>query len=450
MVVKTTPVTGTGLVPEGASGLEKPIRISVTGEIEGGTTPADTDGLPAAGRTFGLGPAVVVDEDSSKDIDPDSLEAIRERMKEKIGTIEPYHLKFSPDYIGNGMGLFFSTGIGFGLMNQVAFSDLLGDHHFFLQFSLYGSLEDSDIMFSYYYLKRRLDYSFGIFQFKNYLNSRVTSVGEIFTDYRYFTERNYGVFADVSYPFSMFTRVDLDLQAFISEREFYSSQSVIGTPEEDLFLEDQASQRRLFQPTLSFVHDTAYYGYFGPVIGTRWMLSASRAVSFSSQDISRTTVLFDFRKYFPLWYRNYLAVRGVTSVSTGPDRRFYFLGGPMTLRGYDYLQFQGPRMALFNVEYRYPLVDALIFGWPGRWGLTNIGGTVFFDTGSVWGEPIFIEPLDPRIGAREINGLKFYSDFGFGFFMRFGYLVLDFQFGWPTDFNYTGRSVFHFYIGPQF
>jgi outer membrane protein assembly factor BamA len=248
----------------------------------------------------------------------------------------------------------------------------------------------------------------------------------------------------------MFTRVDLDLQAFISEREFYSSQSVIGTPEEDLFLEDQASQRRLFQPTLSFVHDTAYYGYFGPVIGTRWMLSASRAVSFSSQDISRTTVLFDFRKYFPLWYRNYLAVRGVTSVSTGPDRRFYFLGGPMTLRGYDYLQFQGPRMALFNVEYRYPLVDALIFGWPGRWGLTNIGGTVFFDTGSVWGEPIFIEPLDPRIGAREINGLKFYSDFGFGFFMRFGYLVLDFQFGWPTDFNYTGRSVFHFYIGPQF
>ncbi|MDD3642759.1 MAG: hypothetical protein PHQ19_04765 [Candidatus Krumholzibacteria bacterium] len=450
-VAAAAPRTGPdGPIPDAVHGLEKPVRASVSGEIEGIALPGKQEGVPAAAGKFGVGPGIVIDEDSSEDIHPDTLEAIRERMKEKIGTIEPYSLKFSPDYIGNGMGLFFSTGIGFGLMNQIAFSDLLGDHHFFLQFSLYGSLEDSDIMLSYYYLKRRLDYSFGIFQFKNYLNSRVSSVGEIFLDYRYFTERNYGVFANASYPFSMFSRVDLDLQAFISEREFYSTQSVIGTPEEDLFFDDQMSQRRLIQPALSLVHDSAYYGYFGPVIGTRWMISASRAISFSSSDVSRSTVLLDFRKYFPLWHRNSLAVRAVASASTGTDRRFYFLGGPMTLRGYEYLQFQGPRMALLNVEYRYPLIDALIFGWPGRWGLSNIGGTVFFDTGSVWGEPMFVEPLDPRIEPRIVNGLKFYSDFGLGFFMRFGAIVLDFQLAWPTDFDYTGRSVFHFYIGPQF
>ena len=122
----------------------------------------------------------------------------------------------------------------------------------------------------------------------------------------------------------------------------------------------------------------------------------------------------------------------------------------MSLRGYEYLQFQGPRMILVNLEYRYPLIDALIFGWPGRWGIGNIGGTLFFDTGSVFGEPVFIEPMDPRLQPREVNGLDFWSDFGVGFYMRFGYMVLDFQLGWPTDFSYTGQPAFHFYIGPQF
>jgi outer membrane protein assembly factor BamA len=198
------------------------------------------------------------------------------------------------------------------------------------------------------------------------------------------------------------------------------------------------------------VHDSVYYGAFGPAIGSRWMISASRAVGFTSKDISRTSLLLDYRKYFPLWYRNSFALRAVTSISTGPDRRFFFLGGPLTLRGYDYLQFQGPEMILVNLEYRFPLVDALIFGWPGRWGFGNIGGTLFFDSGSVSGHPVFIEPMDPRLKPREINGLDFWSDFGVGFYMRFGYMVLDFQIGWPTDFRYTGRPAYHFYIGPQF
>jgi len=428
----------------------KPISGSVSGEFSGrGTKVPGEAGIPdpIVGQDV---PFIVINEDSKEGVHPDSLDAKRELMEKRIGTIEPYSLKFQPDYIGNGIGLFFSTGLGFGMMNQVAFSDMLGDHHIFLQFGLYGSLEDSDIMLSYYYLKRRLDYSFGIFQFKNYLNSRVSSVGEIFTDYRFFSERNYGVFTNVSFPFSMFTRADLELQAFISDREFYITQDMIESPEEDYYLALANSQRRLFQPTLSMVHDSAYYGAFGPVIGTRWMISASRAVGFSSKDISRTTFLMDYRKYFPLWHRNSFAFRAVTSMSTGPDRRFFFLGGPLTLRGYDYLQFQGPKMILVNLEYRYPLIDALIFGWPGRWGIGNIGGTLFFDSGSVWGEPVFIEPMDPRLRSREINGLDFWSDFGVGFYMRFGYMVLDFQLGWPTDFRYTGKPAFHFYIGPQF
>ncbi len=387
----------------------------------------------------------VINEDSDRDVDPDTLEARRQRMKKKIGTVQPYETKFSPDYVNNGMGLFYSTGFGFGLMNQLAFSDLLGNHHIYLSFNIHRSIEDSDIMLSYYYLRDRFDYAVGAFQFKNYLNSRITSLGEAFLDYRLFSERNYGIFGLVSYPFSTFTRLDLEMQAYMSEREFFENVGYYYYQ-----ATGEKTTRRIIQPTLSLVHDSAYYGYFGPVIGSRWMLSLSRSLSITSEDLVRTTAFYDYRKYMPLFYRNYLAFRMAGSASLGDDARFFFLGGPVTMRGYDYLQFQGSRMMLFNLEYRYPLVDAIVFGWPGRWAITNIGGTVFFDSGSVWGDNKYVEPLPPEIDPVRVNELDFYSDFGIGFYMRMSLLILNFQLAWPTDFNDTGKPVFHFYIGPQF
>jgi Tol biopolymer transport system component len=394
-------------------------------------------------------PDIVVEEDMDEDIPPDSLTSIRELALREIGTVKPYNLKFSPDYVGNGMGLFFSTGFGFGMVNQIAFSDLLGDHHLYFSFNIYRSFEDSDLMFSYYFLKKRIDYAVGAFQFKNYLNSRVSSVGETFLDYRLFTERNYGIFGLVSFPFSTFTRFDLEFQGFISEREFFDRLELNEFGDYMLVPGDRTT-RRLFQPTLSLVHDSAYYGLFGPVIGSRWMLSVSRTIPFSGGDVSRTTAFFDYRKYMPVWYRNYLAFRTMGAVSEGSDNRLFFLGGPLTMRGYDYLQFSGSRMVMGSLEYRYPLLDAIIFGWPGRWGISNIGGTVFLDSGAVWGDDVYIEPIDPRIKPRIIEDIKFYSDFGIGFYMRFGFLILNFQVGWPTDFSRTGEPMYHFYLGPMF
>jgi Tol biopolymer transport system component len=393
-------------------------------------------------------PSIVVDEDSKDDIDPDTLEAIRARLARQIGSIQRYHVRLGPDYVGNMMGIGYSTGFGFQLYNQIAFSDLLGDHNLLVAFNFFRSIEDSDLLLTYRYLKKRIDYGIGVFQFKNYLNSRVSSVGETFIDYQLFTERNYGLFALASYPFSTFTRVDLEFQGFVSEREFFGTYREGSSGYE--YDEPTKSKRQLLQPTFSLVHDSAYFGSFGPVIGSRWMLSASRTIAFSGDDISRATFFGDYRKYMPLFYRNYLAVRGIGAMGVGDDPQIFFLGGPLTMRGYDYLQFTGSRMLLFNVEYRYPLIDALIFGWPGRWGFQDIGGTFFLDAGSIWGKGRYVEPLPDWLKPRVVNDLAFYSDFGLGFYMRFGYLILNFQLGWPTDFARTGDSVFHFFIGPQF
>jgi len=134
------------------------------------------------------------------------------------------------------------------------------------------------------------------------------------------------------------------------------------------------------------------------------------------------------------------------AVSEGTDPRVFFLGGPTTLRGYDYLRFTGTRMGLVSLEYRFPMLDALIFGWPGRWGFTNIGGTLFYDVGAVWDKD-YIDPFVPD-GGIQFQDLR--GDFGFGTYLNLGYFMINLQFAWPTDMKRTGENEFYVWFGPTF
>lgn len=364
------------------------------------------------------------------------------------GTVKPYKTRLSPDFIGQGAGVYFSTGFGFGMSNSIALSDMLGNHRLGFSFNLYSDIAESDFMISYYYLKKRIDYGLGIYQFKNYFNSRVTSVGETFSSYRLFSERNFGLFGLASVPFSKFYRMDLELQAYMSFREFFDSRSSFGVTDQQLVTASK-STRRLIEPSISFVHDSSFWGYFWPVEGSRWRLSLSKGISFGTKEVERTTAYMDYRWYKTLFFRNSFAFRLSGAGSEGRDPRVFFLGGPLTLRGYDYLQFEGNRMALAQFEYRFPLVDALIFGWPGRWGFQNVGGTVFFDIGSAWwnGRFKFFE-YENNVRLNQLNDL--HADFGVGMYINMGYMLLNFQFAWPTDLYTTRDYQFHFYIGPSF
>ncbi|MFH1755771.1 MAG: BamA/TamA family outer membrane protein [Candidatus Latescibacterota bacterium] len=370
-----------------------------------------------------------------------------EEVTMRGATVSNYKTRLSPDYVGQGAGLYYSTGFGFGLQNTIALSDMLGNHRLVFSVSLYRDLENSDFLGSYFYLKRRVNYGFGAFQFKNYLNSRMSSIGESFTYYQLFSERNYGVFGLVSFPFSTFYRMDLELQAFISEREFYKRADWNPYTNSITLVPGSVSRRRLIEPSLSFTHDTAFFSSFGPVEGSRWTISLSQGVSFSGHDVERSTAFLDYRWYKTLFYRNSFAFRVAGAVSEGKDARAFFLGGPTTLRGYDYLVFTGTRMGLVNLEYRYPLVDALIFGWPGRWGFTNIGGTLFFDAGAAWDKDDFEAFWDSGDKPR-FKDIR--SNFGFGTYFHLGYFLLNFQFAWPTDLQRVGDSQFHFFFGPAF
>lgn len=365
---------------------------------------------------------------------------------ERGATVSKYRFKLAPDYVGQGGGLYFSTGFGFGLANTIALSDMLGNHRAVISFNIYRDIADSDLLGVYYYLKNRINYGVGAFQYTNYLNSRVTSVGEAFQSHRLFTERNYGVFGLVSYPFNTFNRVDMELTAFQSERQFYDDSVIDESTGQRYYRATAKSTRYLIEPTVSFVHDASFFSYFGPIDGSRYIVSVSKGVGVDDRGVSRGTLYLDYRRYKQVFWRNSVALRLSFAASEGEDPRTFFIGGPSTLRGYDYLSHSGTRMALMSAEYRFPFLDALIFGWPGRWGFGNMMGNVFFDTGATWTNGDFT-PFEPAHGLQTRDLL---ANVGGGMSMYFGYFLLNFQMAWQTNFNEIGHSQFYFFIGPSF
>ena len=94
------------------------------------------------------------------------------------------------------------------------------------------------------------------------------------------------------------------------------------------------------------------------------------------------------------------------------------------------------------------MIDALIFGWPGRWGIGGISGVTFFDIGTAKSGPIqFFEGDAP--GLLQLADLN--ADIGFGIRLPFAGLPMRFEWAWKTDLSRISNSAqFHFIIAPSF
>jgi len=369
---------------------------------------------------------------------------------ESIGIVKSYSPRLMLDSTGalGGGAVFFSPQAGLGMANVLHFSDLLGDHRLSLLANVYGSLENSDLAASYVFLRKRWDLGGGLFHFKNYYNSAFTTIGEVLPSNAFFSERNYGLTLEATYPFSTFRRFRAGLQLLTSVRTEFAPD-----PTGSFLIEDESVRHHLLQPTIEFAHDSSFYGMHGPLIGSRLMLHFAPAISVGGKTLDRRTALIDARRYWMPFSRNTLALRLLGAASLGDDPRTFVLGGPFTLRGYDFYDYQhvshlaGSRLAMLNMEYRLPLLDALIFGWPGRWGFGPFGASLFFDVGAAWNDDL--EPFgnDDRgdWGFRDLRG-----SYGFGIRTRLGFLPLKFDWAKPTDLRSSGNGIFHFSIGPEF
>jgi hypothetical protein len=368
---------------------------------------------------------------------------------DRIGLVDDYHPRFRLDATRAGAGgaVYWTSAGGLGFANIISLADDLGDRRLDFLVNFYGSFDNSDLAATYTYLRRRIDLSVGAFLYNNFYNSTITSVGELLTDDTLFKERNYGFFGRASYPLSTFERVDLDLQILNSDRTEF------GFDDQGFLIPTARRRNRLLQPTLSFVHDNALYGLHGPMAGSRWSLSVAKGLPLSDSSLDRFNVVGDLRKYWLPTRRSSFALRLTYAHSGGEDPRAFVIGGPWTLRGYRYYDYRtldnlaGTNMALMSLEYRLPFVDYLIFGWPGQWGLSGIGGTVFFDMGCAWRDRVQFFGRDDagRWGMQDLRG-----DFGLGLRANVLFLPLKFDWAWRWDFRRVEGSVFHFSIGPEF
>jgi len=222
------------------------------------------------------------------------------------------------------------------------------------------------------------------------------------------------------------------------------------------------------QPSIAHVHDNTLFGYVGPFAGARSRFSISPAIG----TWRFTAGLIDYRRY--IFFRPFtIAVRGLMFGRFGHDAdRFpVFLGSTELIRGYTSGSFRhhecaadprsnsptncaeldqliGSKIAVGNIELRFPLTRTLVLGFLPV-GFPPIEGALFYDIGMAWDDASTVkwnrapseDPLLVRTPLRSWGGSIRANVFGL-MIMRLDYTK-------PLDRPWT-RSYWTISLGPTF
>ncbi|MFN2572767.1 MAG: BamA/TamA family outer membrane protein [Gemmatimonadales bacterium] len=334
-------------------------------------------------------------------------------------TFRPYKMRFTADYVVRPTVGYQRDNFGRGFFggSAIALSDILGNHSVVIAGAINGRISEAQFLGVYVNQSRRFNWATGFSQDPMYFYggsdwSRVEnpdspgdSLDVFSTRIRRFVVRD--AFAESYYPFSRFNRIELGLHAVnIAEATldlqtrfngdsggFFDQQLISGGGPSATFL----------QPSFAHVHDNTLFGYVGPFAGARSRLSISPAIG----SWQFTAGLVDYRRY--LFFRPFtLAVRGMMFGRFGRDAdRFpVFVGNTDLIRGYTAGSFRshecvadpgsssqtgcaeldqliGSKIAVANVELRFPLTRSLVLGFLPL-GFPPIEGAFFFDMGMAW------------------------------------------------------------------
>lgn len=361
-----------------------------------------------------------------------------------------YKLKFSPELVTGG----FSYDNFYGLRGQsyLSISDVFGNHHIYIYSDLVNTIDQSNILVSYAYTAKRLDYAAGIFHFKNLYYDE-------FSRY-YFSDRVYGAQGYASYPFSRFTRLDL-----------YLTQMTVAR---DNFLVRPNSVTNILSTNLEFVNDAVIWGLVGPVAGQRYKLAVENSIKAVSSGLSYTSVEFDFRKYWYFWGRYNLALRLSGGGSGGKDAKLYYLGGAsnwigpkrataniygvediyineivVPLRGYRYFDDVGTHYGIANLEFRYPFIDYFKLHFPLPITLQQVSGAIFWDMGAAWNYNKEFRFFDDKEGFPVLGSVR--GGLGFGARANLGIFVLRVDLAWATNLSSMApKPETYFSFGAEF
>ncbi|HYL20114.1 MAG TPA: BamA/TamA family outer membrane protein [Gemmatimonadales bacterium] len=378
------------------------IYRSPTGFRSSGTTPQTSDSSAPA-------PVSVKTLIDSSPALPDTSEF----------TLKPYHTRFTLDYMARPTIGYERDNFGRGFFGgtAVSLSDMLGNHTLIFSGAVNGRLAEAQVLAAYINQSHRMNWAIGASQepLYFYLPSLVgpdtTNSGipgaRIFTpQIERFVIRD--LFAQSYYPFSRFMRVEFgghfsNIDQAILSQPYLVDQFGNGAPIGDPVTTDLASVS-YYGPQVALVHDNSLFGWVGPFAGSRWRLQLSP--TFGAWHF--TEGLADWRRYF--FARPFtLALRGIFYGRYGRDANLFpqFLGSTELIRGYtsgslinhecvteptattgasgcpSLDQLIGSKIAVVNLELRFPLTRSLVLGFLPV-GLPPIEGAIFYDAGLAW------------------------------------------------------------------
>jgi len=338
-----------------------------------------------------------------------------------------FQSKFAPDMLVGGIG--FSNNVGVAGQSYILISDILGNRNFIISTSVYGSLSESDLLFSYVNLTHRTNYALTAFQFRNDFGlftapDEVEFISQIY--------RGGGII--LSRPFSAFTRLEYGANAIFLEEEVFSQSFV--TQEVTV---DSSAVDFFVNPMVALVRDNSIYGPTGPIAGHRSRIQAEGGVG----NISFTTLTGDYRHYFNFSRRYTLAYWLVGAGSFGGNKQIFRIGGPYTFRGADFGGFEGTRVLIQSLEFRFPL----LFMLPPQYDFLK--GALFWDMAAAWNSDNF-QPFT-RQGTDFVRLKDLHGAYGAGARVGLGFLVLRVDIAQQTDLvSNVGKARGFFSIGSDF
>ena len=241
----------------------------------------------------------------------------------------------------------------------------------------------------------------------------------------YVTRQAYAITA---YPLNRFTRIELGggFNNIDRSRLFVRRNVIDGNKAGEYAIDSTHRDRSLnyIDGQLALVSDNTLFGYTGPVMGRRYRLQVT-PVSRSFQWIE---YLADYRRYDPIVF-NYLtlATRSYADLSVGPNEEEFkkYIARPDFVRGYDrnssfYLvsggrreptscsavQLLGSRVAVVNVEARFPLLRKVELGFL-PFELPPVDGLFFHDIGLAWTAGQRCSPRGRRTTTSRSSGIRF-------------------------------------------
>jgi len=337
----------------------------------------------------------------------------------ETASLAPYKESYNLDIAASQVSTdpIFGTNAGAVL----AFSDLLGNDQYY--FLLYNNaqtkneiLESFNVAISRISLHKRMNYAYGIFNFSG-RRYDLTDVDE------FYWERVFGGYFVLSYPLSVFQRVEASTQISNSDKDNYY----------------QERKALMVSNSLSFISDNSMWTSTGPIDGHRAFVSLSFTSDVKHANVNYYTLMADYRHYFRLSTRSAFASRFQAYWNEGKEARRYFMGGSWDLRGYSRWSLRGTKLWLTSHELRFPLIDAIGVKFPfGGIGFGAIRGALFFDAGSVW---------DTKY--KDTKG-----SFGLGLRLNFlGAIVFRHDIGFRIEDNFSrvNNKLFHqFFFGWDF